>query len=221
MKQKKAEELGIDFELKTFAADALFEDVEEEIKLLCKDKTVTGVMVQLPLPKKFLGEREPSELLLSISPKKDVDGLTGKGKVLPAVVRAVLSIIDDEKIEVKGQIVTIIGASPLIGLPLAKELKKRKANVTVCDVNTKNLREETLRSDILISATGIAGMIYSKMIKEGVVMIDVGIAKVDGKVSGDADFESVEPLASKITPVPGGVGPVTVISLMENIVEIS
>ena len=93
--------------------------------------------------------------------------------------------------------------------------------MTVCDINTKNLREETLKSDIIIAAAGEAGLLYNKMVKEGVVVIDVGISKVDDKIVGDVDFESVEPLASKITPVPGGVGPVTVISLMENVVELA
>lgn len=221
IKKKKATDLNVEYEVLNFPENSAFEDIVLKIQELNKDKSVNGVMVQLPLPRKFLGERLQEELLNEISPKKDVDGLSAKRKVLPAAVRAVLSILDNEKINVKDKIVTIIGASDLIGMPLSKELKKRKAKVTVCDVNTKNLREETLRADILISAAGEAGLVYNKMVTEGVVVIDVGTSKENDKIVGDVDFESVAPLASKITPVPGGVGPVTVISLMENALDLA
>lgn len=219
MKQKKAQELGISFALKSFPENAHFDEIAEEIKKLNKDRQVSGIMVQLPLPKKFLGENQPEDLLRLINPKKDVDGLTGKGKSLPAAVKAVLSILDDEKIKVSGADVTIIGASQLVGLPLAKQLEKKRAKVSVCDINTSNLREQTLRADILISAAGEPDLVIGKMVKDGAVVIDVGISKIDGKIAGDVDFESVSEKASKITPVPGGVGPMTIISLMENVTE--
>ncbi len=221
MKQKKAASFAIDFEIRKFPEDTTFEDVVLEIKSLNKDSSVQGLMIQLPIPKQCLDGHEAVDLLKIISPRKDVDGLTGKGKVLPAVVKAVLSILEDEKIKVAGSVITIIGASQSVGLPLAKELKKRGGKVTVCDINTRNLREETLRADILISATGVPEMVYGKMVTAGVVVIDVGVAKIDGKIVGDVDFASVAPLASKITPVPGGVGPMTVISLMENVIELA
>lgn len=214
MKQKKAQELGIIFELFEYPSDASFEEVSERIIKLNKDKLTDGIMVQLPsLP----------GLIELISPKKDVDGLTGRGKYLPAAVRAVMTILEDEKINLKGKIATVIGSSELVGKPIAKELKKRGAKVTVCDIATKNLREETLRADILVSATGESGLVIGKMVKEGVVMIDVGTVVIKDRASdqvvGDVDFESVAPKASKITPVPGGVGPMTVISLLENVVD--
>ncbi len=211
MKKRKAESLGLEFELIKFEADAKLADVEAQIKDLNKNKQVHGVMVQLPCP--F------PEVVALISPKKDVDGLNPKSKQIPATIRGVLTLLDEEKINLKGQVVTIIGASEQLGLPLAKELKKRKALVTICDISTKDLREQTLRSDIVFSVAGEPGLIIGRMVKDGVVVIDIGTSRVDNKLVGDVDFESVAPKASKITPVPGGVGPMTIISLMENLVE--
>ncbi len=214
MKQRKAQSLGINFELLEYPDEVTFKEVAEKINQLNKDKNVDGIMVQLPsLP----------GLTELISPKKDVDGLTGKGKYLPAAVKAVMSIFEDEKITLKGKITTIIGSSELVGKPIATQLKKAGAKITVCDIATRNLREETLKADILVSATGESGLVIGKMVKDGVIVIDVGTAVIrdvpSTQVFGDVDFESVAPKASKISPVPGGVGPMTVISLMENVVD--
>lgn len=220
VKQKKAAELSIGFEIKRFDNDPKnWEIVIDEIKKRNKDKAVAGLMVQLPLPKEFLDVHEPQELLKLISPKKDVDGLSGKNRCLPAVVRAVLSVLRDEKVLVKGKNVVVIGSSPSVGLVIAKQLKKLGGKVIICDINTKNLVEETQKADILISATGEADLVIARMVKEGVVVIDVGISKIEGQISGDVHFESVSPKCSIITPVPGGIGPMTVISLMENIID--
>jgi methylenetetrahydrofolate dehydrogenase (NADP+) / methenyltetrahydrofolate cyclohydrolase len=220
IKQKKATELGIEFEIRQLPVTAEYPDLENEIQALNKDKAISGIMVQLPLPRKFLGERDQNDILKLINPKKDVDGLSPKSKVLPAAVRAILSIIKDEKITVKKSLVTIIGNADGIGRILSKELTKLGGKVYISDVADKDLREKTLEADILISAKGIAGLVIGRMVKEGAVVIDMGISSLGGKVEGDVDFESVSPKASKITPVPGGVGPMTVISLMENIIDL-
>lgn len=221
IKQKKAKQLGIDFEIKKFPASSPFEDLTNSIKKLNKDVSIHGIMVQLPLPKECLGGRDTNELLKKINPKKDIDGLTSRGKTLPAAVRAVLSILENEKVQFPGKLVTIIGASNLVGIPLSKELKKRKAKVNLCDIITADLRQKTMDADVIVCATGVPGLLIGKMVKDGVLVIDVGISKVDGMIVGDVDFESVAPKASKITPVPGGVGPMTVISLMENVVDVT
>jgi methylenetetrahydrofolate dehydrogenase (NADP+)/methenyltetrahydrofolate cyclohydrolase len=179
-------------------------------------------MVQLPLPKEFLQGRDEKELLKFIDSQKDVDGLNYAHKpstFVPAAVKAVISVLEDENISVENKKVVVVGASDLVGKPVSEELKKMGAEVTVIDSKTEDVKEKTLEADILISATGVPGLITGEMVKVGVIVIDVGAEKVDGKVVGDVDFESVEPKASRITPVPGGVGPMTVISLMENVVE--
>lgn len=219
IKQKKAQSLGIDFQPLRFPEDADFEEVAEVIKFLNTDKTVNGIMVQLPLPEGFLNRHYPNELLEIIDPQKDVDGLTGKGP-LPAAVEAVLSLLEDEGIDVAGKNIAVVGYSDLIGRPLAKELIKMKGKVTVCDNKTKDLKDKTLQADIIVSATGVPHLIKEDMVKEEAVVIDVGTEKVDGKLMGDVDFDGVFPKASKITPVPGGVGPMTVIALMENVIQL-
>lgn len=220
MKQQKAQELGIEFSVIQFSEDTPFSDVNLSLVKLNQDPTVNGIMVQLPLPQKFLNGKEESALLNTISPQKDIDGLGTDSPFLPAAVRAVLSILEDEQVEVGGKFVVVVGASGMVGKPLLRELKKMAALVSGCDDQTKNLAEITKRADILITATGIPSLITGEMVKSGTVVIDVGTTKLEnGKVVGDVDFESIQPKANKITPVPGGVGPMTVISLMENIVE--
>lgn len=225
IKQKKAAEVGIDFQPIYFdLASPLvkWEAICQKIKELNNDESVDGIMVQLPLPESFLHGRDEKELLQLINPQKDVDGLNYAQKgtpFVPAAVKAVLSILDDENIEVQGRKVVVVGASDLVGKPVAAELEKLGADVTICNSKTMNLQGEVLQADILVSATGVPGLITGDMVKNGAVVIDVGAEKIDGKVVGDVDFQSVYPKASKITPVPGGVGPMTVISLMENVVE--
>lgn len=229
IKQKKASEMGINFQPLYFSlppqgwTHELFEEVANKIKELNNDPSVHGIMMQLPLPEGFLQGHDKKELLQLIDPKKDVDGLNYRGKTwsfVPAAVKAVLSIFEDEKIPVAGKDVVVVGSSDLIGKPVAEEMEKLGAKVIICDRQTPNLQGETLEAQILISAAGVPGLITGDMVLDGVVVIDVGAEKVDSKVVGDVDFESVYPKASKITPVPGGVGPMTVISLMENVVKV-
>lgn len=219
IKQKKAAEVGIDFEPLKFPENAEFSEVENSIKELNEDSEVNGIMVQLPLPEEFLKGRDDSELLELIDPKKDVDGLTKNSHYLSATAEAVMSIIEEENIEISGKQVVVVGASDLVGKPVAEEFRKKGIFVEVCDTKTADLKASTLKADILISATGVTGLITGDMVKKGVIVIDVGAEKVDGKLRGDVDFDSVYPKASRITPVPGGVGPMTVISLMENVAE--
>lgn len=223
IKQKKAEEIGIDFEPIHFVFPLpVWEAVCQEIIKLNNNPEVNGIMVQLPLPQEFLQGKDEKELLQLIDPSKDVDGLNYACKTrsyVPAAVKAVLSILKDEKIPVVGKNVVVVGSSDLVGRPVAEEMEKLGAHVKICDSKTSNLQGETLEAQILVSATGVPNLINGDMVSDGVVIIDVGAEKVDGKIVGDVDFESVYPKALRITPVPGGVGPMTVVSLMENVLE--
>lgn len=228
MKQKKASQLGIDFDYIRYSSQDRFEDIAMAIVKLNQDRAVSGIMVQLPLPKDFLGDRSAEDLLQRINPEKDVDGLTKNSPFLPAAVRAVMSILEDENIELKGKFAAVLGMSRLVGLPIANELKKHGAIVSSINSQTPNIEQITSRADVIISATGKPRILTGNMVKNGVVVIDVGTLVIEDELSetpkqviGDVDFESVFKKASKITPVPGGVGPMTVISLLENVVEAS
>ncbi len=226
MKQKKAAELGIDFQYQRYPTNELFENVSMAVIKLNQDPSIDGIMVQLPLPKEFLRGRKADDLVSQIDPKKDVDGLTGQSDFLPAAVEAVLTILREEKIDISGKFAAVLGTSRLVGMPIASELKKLGALVSSVNRDTPNVTQITSRADIIVSATGVAGILKGDTVKDGVVVIDVGTLVIEDelddsppKVVGDVDFESVLPKASKITPVPGGVGPLTVISLMENVVK--
>lgn len=212
IKEKKAREVGVDFAPKFFPAGIPSEEVTAFIEQQNNDPLVNGILVQLPV-------EHASELLQKIAPEKDIDGLRKDSPFLPAAVAAVLSILKDEKIKVVGKKIAVLGASDLVGTPVARELTKMGGLVDVCDINTPNLRAITLEADIIVSATGTPGLVIGKMVKDGVVVIDVGSEKVGEKVVGDVDFDSVAPKASRITPVPGGVGPMTVVCLLENVIK--
>lgn len=218
IKENKAQKLGLEFKTLRFSKDTSFSEVLKTVNRL--NTEVDGLMIQLPLPEEFLGEHSSEGLTGAIDPSKDIDGLTGKGPFPPAAVGAILSLLKDEGIGVMGRKVVVVGASDLVGKPAASELEKLGANVEICDKYTENLVGETLTADILVTATGVPGLIKGEMVKEGVVVIDVGAEKVEGKLLGDVEFSSVYPKALKITPVPGGVGPMTVITLMENLVAL-
>lgn len=219
MKQKKAQEVGIDFKALRIPVTENYENVVELIKKLNQDPEINGIMIQLPVPEEFLNGHSQDELLNLIDGKKDVDGLTRKGKFLPAVVRAVMEILEDEKVKLQGKNAVVLGASKLVGLPIFQRLSQKNAIAKICDKNTPNQKELIKKADILVSATGVVHLIKGDMVKEGVVVIDVGAEKVQNRIVGDVEFSSVAPMASKITPVPGGVGPMTVICLMENVAD--
>lgn len=226
LKGQAARRIGISFE-KFEIRNSKPETIKEIIKLindLNNDESVTGIMVQLPLPASLQGQA--LKVVGAIAAEKDVDGLTGKGRFLarrtglgrltflPATVKAILDILGEMKVDVVGRKVVVVGRSAVVGKPLAEELVRRGARVTVAHSQTGDLGAVTRKAEILISATGKPGLIIPDMVKPGAVVIDVGEPK------GDVD-EGVREVASWVTPVPGGVGPVTVACLLENVVECS
>ena len=202
-------------------ADCVKESVViRKIKELNKDKTLSGIILQLPLPKGF----DEKKILNTISPLKDVDGLTelSQGKLLmgedcfiPCTPKGILEIFDYYKIDLEGKHVVIVGRSNLVGKPLMIECIKRNATVTICHSKTRDLAHYTKDADILIVAVGKKYLIDKTMVKKGVVIIDVGITRIEKKIYGDVNPD-VEGVASYLTPVPGGVGPMTVAMLMKN-----
>jgi len=228
LKQKKAAEVGITFTPITFLDSVDFSTIVDKITELNNDSSIDGIMLQLPLPKVFLGEHTHQELTELIDPQKDIDGLTTKRLVPPAAVQAVLSILDEEYITVFDMPVVVMGASELVGKPMADEFEKMGAHVTVINSKTENPEEITLGASLIVTAVGKPGILTGDMVHEGVVVIDIGTLVIEDqleghvqkKVVGDVDFESVLPKAKRITPVPGGVGPMTIIALLENCVKL-
>ena len=222
-KEKLANELGINFIHKKYN-DISEELLEEEIIKLNEDKNITGIIIQLPIPDKY----NTNKLINLIDPNKDVDGLTDYNKVklynneegiIPCTPLGILELLNHYNIDVKGENIVIIGRSLLVSKPLFNLLLNKDATVTMCHSKTINLSSITKNADILISATGKPHLVTEDMIKDNAVIIDVGISRIDGKLCGDVDFENVSKKALYITPVPGGVGPMTVIMLMKNILN--
>lgn len=222
-KEKLANELGINFIHKKYN-DISEELLEEEIIKLNEDKNITGIIIQLPIPDKY----NTNKLINLIDPNKDVDGLTDYNKVklynneegiIPCTPLGILELLNHYNIDVKGKNTVIIGRSLLVSKPLFNLLLNKDATVTMCHSKTVDLPLITKNADILISATGKPHLVTEDMIKDNAVIIDVGISRIDGKLCGDVDFENVSKKASYITPVPGGVGPMTVIMLMKNILN--
>lgn len=199
-------------------------EIVEIIEKLNYDNSVTGILVQLPLPDRI----DTDVVVNAISPFKDVDGLTnlnrgmlfeGKDTLYSCTPSGIIEMLDRYNISVSGKNVVVVGRSDLVGKPLAMMMLNRDATVTVCHSKTKNLSEITKGADILVVAVGEPNFITRDMISENVVVIDVGINKLDGILCGDVDFESVKYKCSYITPVPGGVGPMTVAILAKNILK--
>jgi len=196
----------------------------EIIKALNDDENTHGILVQLPLPPHINSYR----VLASIEPLKDVDGLTplnlgkiahGDETLAPCGAKAVIKLLETYGVNLEGLNMCIVSNSILVGKPLAMMATNRFATVTMSHVKTRNLREYTSNADVLVSATGVAHIIKPDMVKEGAVVVDVGIAKLGGKIVGDVDFENVKNRASMITPVPGGVGPMTVAMVVDNLLN--
>jgi methylenetetrahydrofolate dehydrogenase (NADP+)/methenyltetrahydrofolate cyclohydrolase len=197
------------------------------IKTLNEDTDVTGYIIQLPLPD-HLTVIQP-QLFREIDPYKDVDGFTAYniGKMFfspefehlpPATPAGVIALLEYYDVEVKGKHVVVVGAGNIVGKPIAIMMLNRGATVTICHEFTKNLAAQTKQADILISAVGHAGLIHGDMLKSGVVVIDIGLTQTLSGLKGDVDVESANEVASAITPVPGGVGPMTVACLLRNCV---
>ncbi len=225
-KKKIAEQIGINSTVIKLDENVTEDELIQKIHSLNIDPNVNAILVQLPLPAHISKER----ILGMIDPKKDVDGLSpynfgklfsgAKPYVYPCTPKGVLLLLDEYNIELEGKHVVVVGRSNLVGKPVAQMMLDRNATVTVCHSRTKNLAEITKTADILVSAVG-ENIIEEKMLKSGCVVVDVGIFKDStGRTRGDVDFENVSKIASYITPVPGGVGPMTIASLMLNTVEL-
>ena len=202
------------------------EQVLALIDKLNADQSINGIMVQLPAPKQINAD----ELLERIDPNKDVDGLTPAniGRlwledhfVEPATPAGIIALLQHYNIPLVGKDVVIIGRSNIVGQPLAALMLEQNATVTIAHAKTKNLAALTKKADIIVSATGQAFLVTAEMVKDGAVIIDVGMNHVNGKLVGDVDFDAVKKKASYITPVPGGVGPLTVQFLMEAVVKLT
>ncbi len=223
-KEKLATELNYKFIHKVFPNTTTNKEIIEYIETLNNDPSINGIIVQMPLPKHL----NTSLIQNTISPEKDVDGLTNinAGKLIhkengliPCTPKGIIDILDNYNIEIEGKNAVVIGRSILVGKPLAELLINRNATVTICHSKTKDISYYTLNADIVVVAVGKAHFLTEDMIKEGAVVIDVGINRIDNKLVGDVDFENVSKKASYITPVPGGVGPMTVYELMNNVYE--
>ncbi|MBX4206309.1 bifunctional 5,10-methylenetetrahydrofolate dehydrogenase/5,10-methenyltetrahydrofolate cyclohydrolase [Candidatus Parcubacteria bacterium] len=211
-KLKFAEKIGAVAEHVRLAETVSEMSLLSHIEKLNRDKSVHGIIVQLPLPKQ-LDERVISQAVL---PEKAVDG---SAFFLPATTRGILTLLDHYKIPIAGKKAVVVGRSELVGKPTALALLNRDATVTVCHSKTKNIAKETKQADILVVAAGKPKLITAQHISKHQVVIDVGINMVNGKMVGDVDFEKVSKIVSAISPVPGGVGPMTVASLFENLLD--
>lgn len=222
-KQKVCERLGIISKTYKLAEKTKEEELMTLLNELNNNRFLHAILVQFPLPK-HLNE---SRIMRAISPKKDADAfnplnlgelLLGNEKLAPCTAKAVLKILEESGREFTGSDIVIINHSNVLGKPLSLMLLNRHSTVDICHSRTRNLKEHTEKADVVISAVGIANLIKGEMIKKGAVIIDVGISRLGGKILGDVDFAEVKDKACFLTPVPGGVGPMTVAMLMENTV---
>ena len=223
-KRKACDYVGIKMKEFKFDCNANENDILKLINKLNVDKNVTGIMVQMPLPHQINAKK----IVGAINPQKDVDGFSevNLGKIisknydfLPCTPAGIMEILKSENVEIKGKRCVVVGRSNIVGKPLSLMLLNNDATVTICHSKTENLKEACKNADILISAVGEKNLITADMVKKDAVVIDVGINRNEfGKICGDVDFENVKKVASYITPVPGGVGPVTVAMLMKNVV---
>ena len=224
LRDKACNEVGIISNHLKFQKNVSEDEVLKNINELNNDSSVHGILIQLPLPDHI----SQSKLINAIDPNKDVEGLNphnigktlnGDENIVPITPLSVLTILEHEKINLKGRSVVIINHSNHVGKPLAALMLNRNATVTVCHVFTKDLKNYTTSADILISATGVPKLINSDFVKNESIVIDVGIIKTEEGICGDVDFESVKTKADKITPVPGGVGPVTIACSLRNMIK--
>lgn len=226
-KIKVAEEIGVKARHYQLPENIKEEELLKLIGELNLDSDLDGFIVQLPLPK----EIQEDKIIESISPVKDIDGFHpfNQGKMfqgmvnaeslLPATPLGIMKLLEHYQIELEGKNAVIVGRSNIVGKPLAALLLNKNATVTITHSKTKNLAKHTRNADLVVAAVGKPNLITAEMIKPGAVVIDVGMNRVEGKLRGDVDFEAVEEKTSYITPVPGGVGPMTVAMLMSNLVS--
>ena len=223
-KSKACEDVGIEYEEYLLPEKTKMKELLELIEKLNNDETIHGILVQSPLPEGL----DANEAFKTISPKKDVDGFNpiNVGKLslnqdcfVSCTPYGIIKMLEKYNIETEGANAVIIGRSNIVGKPLAKCLLNKNATVTVCHSRTKNLKEITKQADILIAAIGKAKFVTQDMVKKGATVIDVGINRTESGLVGDTDFDAIKEKASYITPVPGGVGPMTIAMLMTNVIK--
>ncbi|MCJ7742417.1 MAG: bifunctional methylenetetrahydrofolate dehydrogenase/methenyltetrahydrofolate cyclohydrolase FolD [Methanoregula sp.] len=221
MKHRACEQVGIGSVGLELAGDATTEQVLQAVTQLNNDTGINGILIQLPLPKQVDFER----VITAVHPKKDVDGFhpfnlgllfSGRPQFVPCTPKGIMTLLAEYRIELAGTRAVVVGRSIDVGRPMSALFTNADATVTLCHSKTKNLADEIRQADILVSAIGKAHFITREMVKHGAVVIDVGINQLNGKLVGDVDFAAVTTIASAITPVPGGVGPMTIATLMEN-----
>jgi len=225
--KKTADNLGIEYRLERLTADTTQQGLIDFIKKLNNDADVNGIIVQMPLPKQIDYKMISSYII----PEKDIEGmhpqnlgkvLMGKAKIAPCTAAAAFALIEASGVNLYGKEVVVVGHSEIVGKPLSLLLLEKFATTTVCHIGTSEagkLVEHVNKAEILIVAVGKAGLIKGEWIKDGAIVIDVGINRVEGRIVGDVEFDEAAKRASYITPVPGGVGPLTVTMLMRNLVE--
>lgn len=224
-KHKSCGEVGIESEVITMPEQTTQQELLEVVERLNQDETVDGILVQLPLPKQI----DEKTVLRSILPEKDVDGFhpvnvgllsIGDECFAPATPSGIIAMFQEYGINIAGKNCVVIGRSNIVGKPMAALLLKNNATVTICHSKTEDLASYTRRADVIIVATGRRHTLTADMVKEGAVVVDVGMNRNEqGKLCGDVDYEEVKEKASFITPVPGGVGPMTITELLENTIQ--
>jgi len=225
--KKNAENLSIDYQFQKLGADTSEAALIETIQKMNADSSVNGVIIQMPLPPQI----DYKKISQFISPDKDIEGMHpvnigkivfGKAKLIPCTAQAVMELLQATGVDLYGKEVVVVGHSEIVGKPLALLLLERFATTTVCHIGTSKagkLEEHVRRAEVLIVAVGKAGLIKGEWVREGAIVIDVGINRVEDKIVGDVEHEEAFKRASIITPVPGGVGPLTVTMLMRNLIQ--
>ncbi len=223
-KEKNSKEVGINSEVVKYPKDVTEQEVLKKIELLNKDNNVSGILVQLPLPAQI----DKEKVINAIDPKKDVDGFhptnvgnlsLGYKAIVPCTPLGCLLLIKKIETSLSGKHAVIIGRSNLNGKPMAQLLLKENCTVTIVHSKTKDLKTECLKADILVAAVGVANLVKDDWVKKNSIVIDVGINKVGDKIVGDVDFDKIKEKVKAITPVPGGVGPMTIACLLKNTLE--
>jgi methylenetetrahydrofolate dehydrogenase (NADP+)/methenyltetrahydrofolate cyclohydrolase len=225
-KRKVCEKLGIYFFLKEFNENVSENELINEIEKMNNHSEIHGILVQLPLPVNLNKEK----IVNTISVNKDVDGfhMINAGKLflnhdkkqfVPCTPLGCMELIDAYRIDVEGLNITVIGASDIVGLPLSMMLLQRGATVTICHIRTKDVKQHTKTADLVVSCCGVPHLVKNDWLKESVIVIDIGMNMLDGKLVGDVDFLEVKEKCQYITPVPGGVGPMTIAMLVKQLVE--
>ena len=223
-KEKNSKEVGMNSDVIKYSDDVTEKEILEKIKELNNDQNVSGILVQLPLPKQI----DKEKIINSIHPSKDVDGFnpvnvgnlsSGYKGLVPCTPMGCLMLIKKVEKNLSGKHAVIIGRSNLNGKPMAQLLLKENCTVTIVQSKTNNLQQECLKADILVAAVGVPNLVKKDWVKKDAIVIDVGINKLNDKIVGDVEFDQVKDIAKAITPVPGGVGPMTIACLLKNTLE--